>query len=59
MSHSVHGRSSRADNSEVRMKKSYEKPEVVKFGSVEQITELLQYDGGGNNPPLLAAIIIK
>jgi len=40
------------------MRKSYAKPEVVKFGSVEQITELLQYDGNGN-PPVTLALIIK
>jgi hypothetical protein len=52
-----HGRSTRAENSEVVMKKSYEKPEVVKFGSVEQITELLLYDGGNNLPPTLTLIV--
>jgi hypothetical protein len=41
------------------MKKTYAKPEVVKFGSVEQITELLAYDGGNGNqlPPTLALIV--
>lgn len=40
------------------MKKSYAKPEVVKFGSVEQITELLEYNGNGN-PPVALALIVK
>ena len=39
------------------MKKTYAKPEVVKFGSVEQITELLAYDGGNQLPPTLALIV--
>jgi len=39
------------------MKKTYAKPEVVKFGSVEQITEQVAYDGGNQLPPTLALIV--